>query len=286
MTADTGRILGLLLLVFLSGCRQTQGTGPSTPLFHPANYAIYYGHLPIYRNLDRYDWVIVSEDFPPEHTSRSRYFAYLTIGEIDKEGKIAKRLDRTLGHKGFQKILLEGNPHWNSWVADIRSPAFRTILLKQVETDERKGFRGIFLDTLDSPIEYEESHPSKGKGLQSALISFILELHRLHPDTPIIVNRGFPVLSRIANSISGILFEDFCSMYDDDRHRYVTVPENPRKEGLSSIQSAIRANPSLVVLALDYGAPRDSVLRNQCAKMAQRNHLVPFFSNRNLDEIP
>ncbi|MHB8543792.1 MAG: endo alpha-1,4 polygalactosaminidase [Leptospirales bacterium] len=284
MTA--GRVLGLLLILFFCGCRQTQGTGPSTPSFHPASYAIYYGHLPIYRNLDRYDWVIVSGDFPPERTSRSRYFAYLTIGEIDKGGEIAKRLERALGRKGFRKILLESNPHWNSWIADIRSPVFRDILLNQVSTDERKGFRGVFLDTLDSPIEYEEGHPSRGKGLRSALVSFILELHRLHPGIPIIVNRGFPILPRITNSIAGILFEDFCSMYDDDHHRYVTVPENLRKKELLPIRAARAENPELVALALDYGSPRDPVLRRHCANMAKRNRLIPFFSNRNLDEIP
>ncbi|MHB1285724.1 MAG: endo alpha-1,4 polygalactosaminidase [Leptospirales bacterium] len=287
MTAIARQVLAVCLILLLLGYRQTQETRTITPSFPPpANYAIYYGQLPVYRNLDRYDWVIVSDGFLPERSSKTRYFAYLTIGEIDKGGSISRKLEKALGEKGFQSVLLKKNPHWDSWVADLRNPAFRAILLDRVERDKKKGFRGIFLDTLDSSLDFEETYPVEGKGLRAALVSFIQDLHQRYPTTPVIVNRGFPILSRIANSISGVLFEDFCSMYDDHRHLYVSVPEQDRKRELSFIHAAQTINPGLTVLALDYGSAKDTDTRFRCAKMAHRQHLVPFFSNRNLDEIP
>lgn len=286
LSRHAGTVLAVLLIAFLWGCRQVQKTGISAPFPAPASYAIYYGRLPVYRNLDRYDWVIVSDRFVPEHSSRTRYFAYLTVGEIDKGGTIARRLERTMGTRGFRALLLKTNPHWNSWIADIRNPVFRRILLDQVDRDRKKGFRGIFLDTLDSPLEYEEEHPSRGKGLRTALVSFVRELHRHYPQTPVIVNRGFPILPRIADSISGVLFEDFCSMYDDDRHLYVPVPEKDRQRELDFIHAALKLNPGLTVLALDYGDSKDQNLQHHCDRMAKRARFIPFFSNRNLDAVP
>ncbi len=286
MSSRTKRILGLLLLATLNGCAGGHPAGQALSPLPPSRYAVYYGHAPVYEALDRYDWVIVADDFPPERLSRTRYFAYLSIGEIDRDGPILTRLEHQMAKKDVRKILLAKNDTWNSWIADIRNPAFRKALLEQADRDRRNGYRGIFLDTLDSPLSYESAHPVSGKGLARATVSFIRELRRRHPRTPLLVNRGFAVLPRIARDVSGVLFEDFCSMYDETRRRYVFVPAETRNREMTWVRAARRENPSLVVLALDYGFRRDSRRQKKCAGMARRDHLVPFFSVRNLDTVP
>jgi hypothetical protein len=280
------RIAGFLLLAALAGCAALRHGGPESSLAPPSRYAIYYGHAPVYEALDRYDWVIVADDFPPERLSRTRYFAYLSIGEIDRDGPIRTRLEHRVGHKAFRKILLAKNDAWRSWVADIRNPAFRKILLEQADRDRQNGYRGLFLDTLDSPLAYETDHPVSGKGLARAIVTFIRELRRRHPRTPLVVNRGFAVLPRIARDVSGVLFEDFCSMYDETRRRYVFVPADTRNREMAKVRDARRENPSLVVLALDYGFRRDIHRRERCADMAREKGFVPYFAVRNLDTVP
>jgi hypothetical protein len=250
----------------------------------PSSYIVYYGSDPVYEALDRYDWAIVSSRFVPETHSRTRYFAYLTIGEVDIGSGIERELRKRMGAE-ISSLDLVQNVYWHSWVADIRSPVFQKVLLERIRDIGRRGFRGVFLDTLDSPVAFEEIHPVKGKGLGTALIAFVREVRRQNPSLMIVVNRGFSVLPDIADAISGVLFEDFCSMYDPARGGYVLVPPRDRDEGLSAVEAALRKNPRLVRLALDYGEAEDSVLKRTCGDMARHAGFIPFFSNRDLTAV-
>lgn len=266
------------------GCAHAPVAGSPAALPPPSSYIIYYGSDPVYRILDRYDWAIVSDRFVPESHSRTLYFAYLTVGEVDIGGEIESTLRKKLGGS-LSSVRLARNPYWNSWIADIRSPVFRDVLLERIRELERMGFKGVFLDTLDSPAAYEEIHPSKGKGLKEALISFVREIRRRNPELPIVVNRGFSVLPDISDAVSGVLFEDFCSMYDPSRGGYVLVPPRDRHEGLSAIGAALGKNPHLVRLALDYGEEGDTVLRRTCGELARHDGFIPFFTNKDVTSV-
>ena len=276
-----GGLLLSLLLFALSSClssppaRKEGGT-------EPFRYVVYYGDARQPSLMRGTDWAIVSDTYPlpPSDISPSRrplYLAYLSVGEVDRDGPIARILART--PDGGRGVYLSKNAFWNSHVADIRNPVFRKALFERVERDLRKGFSGLFLDTLDSPLDYEERHPRKGAGLRSALVSFVETLHATYPHLVIVGNRGFPILPALAPSLSGVLFEDFCTRYSERTRRYVRVDPREREALLALIRRAKAKNPDLRLLALDYDDPDHPGLSRGCGRLARSEGFSHYVSD-------
>ena len=274
-----GGLLLALLLLSLSSCL-TSPPSRKEGGQAPFRYVVYYGEVPRPALMRGTDWAIVSDTYPlppPSDSARPLYLAYLSVGEVDRDGPIARILART--PDGGRGVYLSKNAFWNSHVADIRNPVFRKALYERVERDLQKGFSGLFLDTLDSPLDYEERHPRKGVGLRSALVSFVETLHATYPRLVIVGNRGFPVLGAIAPSLSGVLFEDFCTRYSERQRRYVRVDPREREALLDVIRRAQAKNPALRLLALDYDDPDHPGLSRGCGRLAHTEGFSHYVSD-------
>ena len=271
-----------ILAVILASCRE-EGGGPAPARQSPFSprFAVYYGSHLKPGWLSHYDWVIVQDTVHPSASDRPVYFAYLSLGEIDRDGPIARSIQRLPG--GLASVTLRENVFWNSVVSDLRMEVVRQALLTRVDRDVRQGYGGIFLDTLDSTIEYRRTHPRRGKGLRQALLTLVREIHGSYPGLHIIVNRGFEILPVLANDISGDLYEDFCSRYDENTKKYGLVPPEERREILPFISRARTINPSLAVLALDYDDPTHPMFLRRCQEMAKRFGFSHFVSDLALD---
>ena len=241
----------------------------------PENFVVYYGKSP--QPLSRIDWAIVQDSYRPLSPGKTVYFAYISLGEIDSESTIGKELSAIPGE--LSRVTLSKNSFWNSRVSDIRKESVRQALLRQVDRDVMAGFGGIFFDTLDSPLEYREQHPGKGKGIRTSIKSFIETVHASYPGIRIVVNRGFEILPLLAPMISGVLYEDFCSRFDEATKAYVLVPERERRSFLEEIGQAKKTNPALVVLALDYEDPSRRTFSQRCGEMARRDGLLHYMSD-------
>ncbi len=272
-----------MILLLLSSCippapspRESLGNGR-------LRYAVYYGDSRQEALMKGRDWAIVSDTYPMPPPSGSlkprlpRYLAYLSVGEVDRDGPIARALSRT--PEGERGVYLSENVFWGSHVADIRNPAFRKALYDRVERDRRLGFSGLFLDTLDSPLAYEEQHPRKGAGIRRALVSFVETLHATYPRLLIVGNRGFPILPRLAPSLSGVLFEDFCTRFSEGRKVYVRVDSGERARFLEVIRQAKVRNPGLQLLALDYDNPDAPGLSRGCGRLAEKDGFSHYVSD-------
>ncbi|MGC8530049.1 MAG: endo alpha-1,4 polygalactosaminidase [Leptospirillia bacterium] len=258
----------LALLLALSSCLSSSPPPPKEEGKEPFRYVVYYGDTRQPSLMKGADWAIVSDTYPlpsPE-SPPPLYLAYLSVGEVDRDGPIARILART--PEAGRSVYLSENAFWNSHVADIRNPVFRKALYARVERDLRKGFSGLFLDTLDSPLDYEERHPRKGEGLRLALVAFVETLHATYPRLVIVGNRGFPILPALAPSLSGVLFEDFCTRYSGRQRRYVRVDPRERQAFLAVIRRAQAKNPDLRLLALDYDDPDHPGLSRGCGRLA------------------
>lgn len=267
--------MGLLFLMMPS-CRD-EISSPSPPVHSvgPKSFTVYYGQ--VQRPLSHVDWAIVQDSYHPVRPGKTVYFAYLSLGEIDPETNVAKELSAIPGE--LSRVTLSKNSFWHSRVADIRRSSFRQALLKQINRDVRKGFGGIFFDTLDSPLEFRDQHPAKGKGIRLAIKSFIETVHASYPGIRIIVNRGGGILSSLAPSISGVLYEDFCSRFDETSKTYVSVPEEERRSLLGQIGQAKKVNPDLVILALDYDDPAHPRFLRSCEQMARKDGFLHYISD-------
>jgi len=276
-------------LLFLSSCLPPSASvrkeGEGAP---PFRYAVYYGDRPLPSLMAGRSWAIVSDTYPlptPGATppsgnvpgGKTLYIAYLSIGEVDSDGPIARALARTPG--GESGVFLAENVFWHSHVADIRKEVFRKALYDRIARDLRKGFSGVFLDTLDSPLDYEERFPKKGAGLSRALVSFVETLRASYPRLVIVGNRGFPVLQELAPSLSGVLFEDFCTRYSETKKNYVRVSEQERSDFLKTVDRARATNPDLRLLALDYDDPDHPGVSRGCGKVAKEKGFSHYVSD-------
>ncbi|MHB1755936.1 MAG: endo alpha-1,4 polygalactosaminidase [Leptospirillum sp.] len=264
------------MLLMVASCRNVIPASSHRNLpSEPKSFIVYYGSSQ--KRFSHVDWAIVQDSYRPVPFGKSVYFAYLSLGEIDPETNISKELSAIPGE--LSRVTLSRNPFWHSRVADIRRDSFRQALFRQIQRDLRNRFGGIFLDTLDSPLEYRKEHPKKGKGIRRAVKSFIETVHASYPGVRIIVNRGFEILPSLAPEISGVLYEDFCSRFDEETKSYVSVPEDERRSFLHLIDEAKKRNPALIVLALDYDDPAHPVFQKRCDQISRRDGFPHYVSD-------
>lgn len=287
MSDDRINLLQRVLFSWTTGCLLLSSC-QTPPLSHrepgggggPTSFAVYYGKNPESQALSRVDWAIVQDSYPVPAEGKTRYLAYLSLGEIDPGTAVADEVAGDPG--GLDAVTLSKNTFWNSRVADIRIASYRKALLDRIAWDLRHGFGGIFFDTLDSPLEYRREHPRKGAGMRRAIVSFLQTVHVSYPLVPLVVNRGFEILPEIATDVSGVLYEDFCSRYDETGKTYMSVPPEDRAGFLKAIGQAEARNASLVVMALDYDDPTHPGISAPCQKESRQFGFLHYVSDWSL----
>ena len=162
---------------------------------------LYYGEHISYPMVGIHDYIIVQPDNINTHSHgfsvyKDKIYAYVSIGEIDKDTKEYTQIDRSW--------ILTENKAWNSEVMDIRDSRYQEFLFKKIiEPQLDKGFKNFFFDTLDS---YQLAVKTKEEraGYENALASFINRFHEKYPHSKLIVNRGFEIMDKIHNSLQAV----------------------------------------------------------------------------------
>jgi len=113
---------------------------------HAFNAAFFYGS-PFPQELRIYDAVIVEADHADFATVRGdlqkKLYAYTSLGEVGPDKPYA----------GIVPVAAKvaRNPAWSSDVMDQSNPVWREFFIEQIIAPLwQRGFRGIFIDTLDS----------------------------------------------------------------------------------------------------------------------------------------
>ena len=127
------------LLTFLALCCLTIPA-------HSYNAAFFYG-TPFIPELRIYDAIIVEPD-QPDFASvpanlQNKLYAYTSLGEVGSDKPYAKNVPAT--------AKIARNPAWASDVMDQTSSVWQQFYIDSVVAPLwKKGFRGIFIDTLES----------------------------------------------------------------------------------------------------------------------------------------
>ncbi|MHB8368829.1 MAG: endo alpha-1,4 polygalactosaminidase [Leptospirales bacterium] len=237
------------------------------------NFGIQWGGLPpTAQQISRFDLVILDGYRPPPRAGKTLTFGYFSVGEVRK-GSPEETFARAHG------LIIGENKDWHSYIVDPRRKVWQDYILARVFPAYRKrGFTGLFLDTIDSPLIMEGRNPARYAGMRLALIRLLREAHRRYPGTPIIVNRALRLLPAIAKSIQGELFEDFCREYYFRRMVYAFVPRAVVRRDNAFVRIARVINPSLTVMTLDYGSPRDTGPMLHCFSEARKRGYHPYFT--------
>ncbi|MHB1564543.1 MAG: endo alpha-1,4 polygalactosaminidase [Leptospirillum sp.] len=235
--------------------------------------------MPSPKELSQFSLVILPYEEKPPRLKHTLLFGYFSVGEVVGNGEEA-----TFAKK--RKLVVGTNPDWKTGIVDVRNPLWQKfILYKAIPEYRRKGFSGIFLDTIDSPIILEKQHPKKYKGMKKALITLLRKIHKRYPDYPVIVNRALEILPEIAPDVSGELYEDFCRQYSFREKRYVYVKKWVRQRDNQFAVRALKINPHLVVLTLDYGSLSNLKAVRTCFKKSRSRGYHPYFSTHHTNNL-
>jgi polysaccharide biosynthesis protein PelA len=276
MSISVGRFLFLAILFFGTAEAASQ---PSV--------AFYYGASPPLAQLQAFDIAVVEPDHVPNPRLHARapvdgvheLFAYVSLGEVVPSRSYYASLP--------PGTLRTDNAAWGSKVIDQTAPGWREFFLSKIIAPLwEKGWRGFFIDTLDSYQLFAKTDAERGAQRQ-ALIGTLLELKRRYPEARLILNRGFELLPDLAPVTYAVAAESLYRGYDAGGRRYRSVSESDRAWLMGKLE-IVRDQYHLPVIAIDYVDPNQSRARELARETANRiraQGFIPWVADGGLNSI-
>ncbi len=267
--------LRLLIVITVSVMCGTACGASSQQLF---SVALYYASNPPIDELKAFDVVVVDPDsgLTPEAygSGPSSLFAYVSVGEADPDRSYTKQMDK--------KWFVGENREWNSKVIDVSNIEWREFFLDNVvEPLWKEGYRGFFLDTLDS---YQLS-PEKSKlaAMESGLAETVRALKARHPEARLILNRGFEIFPKVKDVVFAVAAESLYQQFSPATGVYGEVTPNDR-EWLTARLSEVK-NAGVPVIAIDYVPPGKRDLARQTAEKIKALGFIPWVTDKDLASL-
>lgn len=240
--------------------------------------AFYYGSDPPVKELQAFDLVVFDPDHGPDpsayRTRHSEAVAYVSIGEADPRRAYSKRIPKgwTIGENSTWGTLVldQANPEWQSFfLADVIEPLWQ------------KGYRGFFLDTVDS-YRLATSEPG-WQGQTDGLIAIVRSIKNRHPDARIILNRGFEIVSSLGGAVDAVAAESLFRQWDQQRKSYEAVPEKDREWLLGGLNTVRELG--IPVIAIDYVQPGMRELARETARRISDLGFIPWVTDSSLSSL-
>ena len=260
-------VWGLLCLLLAWGA---QGATPAV--------ALYYGHDIPLGEFRAFDLLVID----PDHTTHqpaslqpaTQVYAYVSVTEV--QASRAYYPDIAADWK------LARNQDWQSDVVDQSVTAWPDFFASRVVAPLwERGFRGFFLDTLDS---YRLAEQFDEQAQQQGLVRVIETLHQRFPGIKLILNRGFDILPRLRGKVEMVAAESLYRRWNAKAQRYEQVPEADRQWLLGQLRS-IQQRDGLPVLVIDYVAPHDRALTRSTAEKIAQDGFLPWVTDAQLSTI-
>jgi hypothetical protein len=242
--------------------------------------AFFYGEPVPVEPLSRFDAVVVEPDsgFDPaaQPAGCTAWFAYVSVGEVTPQRAY---------YAAMPKAWLAGhNAAWASNVVDQDAPGWPAFYVKQVIAPLwRKGYRGFFLDTLDSYQLIAKTDEARRRQ-QAGLVAVIRAIKARYPRALLMFNRGFEILPQVHDLAYAVAFESLYSGWDQAKQRYTQVPPADR-DWLLGQAKVIREQYRLPVISIDYCAPGDEQCARDTAQKICKDGLVPYVTDGALQTV-
>ena len=198
------RVVAVGALASVAHAQGAAGTpaGPSVALFYGAN--------PPVEQLSAFDVVVVEPDakFDPRAHAKTHpaWFAYVSVGEVN-------------AHRSYFSAMpsawLSGeNKAWASKVVDQTAPGWPAFFVDKVIAPLwKRGYRGFFLDTLDSYQLIARTDAARA-AQEAGLVNVIRAIKARYPKAKLIFNRGFEVLPQVHDLAYVVAFESLYRGWD------------------------------------------------------------------------
>ncbi|WP_150608961.1 endo alpha-1,4 polygalactosaminidase [Pandoraea cepalis] len=274
------RFMGGVVGVFAGFFLNTASAQP--PVF--GRIAFFYGATLDPKALAGYDQVVIEPDngFVPKAVDPAtepkgrRWIAYVSVGEV---------LSTRDYYAAIPKAWRIGrNGDWKSEVIDQAAPGWPQFFVEKVIAPLwAKGYRGFFLDTLDS-YELVAKTDAERARQQAGLVAVIKRIRRRFPRAELILNRGFVLMPEVHGDVAAVAFESLYRGWDEGNQRYVAVPEDDRAWLLARARE-VRERYDLPVIAIDYCAPSDTECARQAVAQIRAQGLIPYVGDGHLMQV-
>lgn len=240
--------------------------------------ALHYGVAAPLSDLKVFDIVVVEPDHghdPLAHQrSGSQLYAYVSVAEVQASRSYYRDIPTAW--------KLARNGDWQSEVLDQTPADWPEFFASRVVAPLwARGYRGFFLDTLDS---YRLAAQFDEAAQQAGLVRVIETLHQRFPGIRLILNRGFEIVPRVHQKIEMVAAESLFRGWNAGQKRYEEVPAASRDWLLGQLQT-IRQQYQLPVLAIDYVPPHDRALARATAARIQALGIIPWVSDSGLHTV-
>ncbi|CAJ0679779.1 hypothetical protein R82526_00380 [Ralstonia mannitolilytica] len=244
------------------------------------NIAWYYGDKPPVAQLRAFDVVVVEPDhgFDPSRfkTPNTQWFAYVSVGEVTPQRQWYKALP-----KGW---LLGDNAAWASRVVDQAQPEWPAFYVEHViKPLWDKGYRGFFLDTLDS-YQLVAKDDAARAAQEAGMVRTIRAIKARYPEARLIFNRGFEILPQVHDQAYAVAFESLYRGWDQGAKQYRNVSDADRAWLMGQART-IRDEYHLPVISIDYCPAADRACARETAKRIKAQGLIPYVTDPELSTI-
>ena len=227
--------------------------------------------------------VLDSENHPslrPLRAQGKTLLGYISLGEVEQHRSWYAKV-RQWG------ILKDENPDWKgSYFVDVRDSRWSSLVIETlVPMILKRGFHGIFLDTLDNPIHLESMEPQKNKGMTAAAARLVRAIRQRFPNIPIMMNRAYQLLPEVERDIDIELGESVYADYDFGKKVYRRVNTADYEQQVLWLKAAKVRHPALRVMTLDYWNPDDAAGIQQIYAVERANGFSPYVATVELDRI-
>ncbi len=278
-------LAALFTLAFASSCAEWKQNEQIRNLSRVESWFVLYDGDPdtaeVFRWED-YDMAILDPDsHPPLDSIPPELFliAYVSLGRV---GDYRPYWPELSGRSWISKVPTGEK---RSYFVDVRDPEWKDFLIQRViPAIKAQGFKGIFMDDLDSPLYLEKAHPGLYGGSKKAITELVGEIRRAFPELALISNNGFEILPEIGPFLSGLLAESVHSGIDSNRRGFERVSDERRKRKIW-VLNKISKRHGLPVFVLDYASEDDLSGINQCIQASKRLGYKPYVAGLKLDRV-
>ena len=244
--------------------------------------AVFYGpNLPT-DVLSQYSRIIVEADNvkPLEldalRVSGGDVFAYFSIGEVSPTRKWFSSIQ--------QEWVLGDNRVWDSKVMDLASPGWQDFLIETiVDPLWEAGYRGLFIDTMDSFKLFAESEGQRIRQTK-ALTVLLQRIHKRYPKMRLIANRGFEVLPSIGHMLEAVAAESLFASWDNGLKIYRETKQDDQEWLLNELHKIKKTLPVDIII-IDYIEPHKRKEAEAVASRIAREGFIPWISIPALDMV-
>jgi uncharacterized protein (TIGR01370 family) len=224
---------------------------------------------------ENYDMAILDPDVHPDLArvpERVILIAYLSVGLATDYRSYWPKI------KGEPWLSRGEGEDRGKYYVDVRDPAWERVLIDHVIPEIRqKGFQGIFLDTLGTPINREQDDPAGYGGSKKALVKLVGAIRRAYPDLMIISNNAFEILPDLAPFLSAAAAEAVHAAPGARPGRFDFVGKRERERKVHALTRLAKRH-GLAVFIIDYvdaNRPQDI---QYCLDASRRHGFKPYIA--------